>query len=285
MTGPPAPPRTEVWTVPGDPPVVVKRATPERVASEARALRRVAGLGIAPRLVAVGGDVLVATCAPGDSGPVARRGPAALRALGAVVRRVHDLRHGATGRWAHWPARARSPGAYRRRYAAEAREAAAAAGLGALAAGVLAALPPLPAAGERPFRLLHGDLWGGNVLWRGRAPALVDWEDSRIGDPAEELAYLAEMDALPPRALAAVLEGYGEPGMGERVAAWRPLVALSAGLWYLAEGAPDRADVLLAQAGERALLRRPPAPSPRPRPRARARRSPGRPPSGSAGTR
>ena len=252
MTGPPARPRTEVWTVPGDPPVVVKRATPERVASEARALRRVAGLGIAPRLVAAGGDVLVATRAPGDPGPVARRRPPALRALGTVVRRVHDLRRGATGRWAHWPAPARTPSAYRARYAAEAGAAAAAAGRGVLAAGVLAALPALPAAGARPFRLLHGDLWGGNVLWRRGAPGLVDWEDSRMGDPAEELAYLAEMDALPPRALAAILEGYGEPGMAERVEAWRAVVALSAGLWYLAEDAPDRAEALLAQAGERA---------------------------------
>jgi hypothetical protein len=57
-----------------------------------------------------------------------------------------------------------------------------------------------------------------------------------MGDPAEDLAYLAELNALPPDVQERVLEGYALPGMAPRVAAWRGLVAADAGGWYLAEG-------------------------------------------------
>lgn len=243
--------RSALWPLPGDPPVMIKRAAPDRVAREAAALERVAPLGLAPRLVAAGGDVLVTTRLPGRSRELASLRPGALRALGAAVRRVHDLERSATGGWTHWPGRVRSTAAYRARYAAEAEAAARPAGRADLAAAVLGALPPLPADEPRPFRLLHGDLWGGNVLWHRGAPRLIDWEDARAGDPAEELAYLGEMDALPDRALGHVLAGYGAPAMAERVGAWRALVALSAGLWFLAEGRPGPARTLLAQARER----------------------------------
>jgi aminoglycoside phosphotransferase (APT) family kinase protein len=38
-------------------------------------------------------------------------------------------------------------------------------------------------------RLLHGDFWMGNLLWRGGELAgLLDWEDACLGDPMAELA-------------------------------------------------------------------------------------------------
>ncbi|MDE0238851.1 MAG: phosphotransferase [bacterium] len=38
-------------------------------------------------------------------------------------------------------------------------------------------------------RLLHGDFWTGNVLWRnGGLAAVIDWEDAVIGDPLTDLA-------------------------------------------------------------------------------------------------
>ena len=45
------------------------------------------------------------------------------------------------------------------------------------------------------FALLHGDLVAANVLWPpGGGPVLIDWEFHRMGDPAEDLAYLAEVN-------------------------------------------------------------------------------------------
>jgi aminoglycoside phosphotransferase (APT) family kinase protein len=42
--------------------------------------------------------------------------------------------------------------------------------------------------GERR-RLVHGDFWPGNVLWRrGRLVGIVDWEQSRVGDPTKDVA-------------------------------------------------------------------------------------------------
>ncbi|GHO98042.1 hypothetical protein KSF_080900 [Reticulibacter mediterranei] len=51
----------------------------------------------------------------------------------------------------------------------------------------------LEAAGPLPQRnksvLLHGDFWPGNILWRdGRLAGVIDWEDSRFGDPLGDLA-------------------------------------------------------------------------------------------------
>jgi aminoglycoside phosphotransferase (APT) family kinase protein len=37
-------------------------------------------------------------------------------------------------------------------------------------------------------RVLHGDYWPGNVLWRdGRLVAVIDWEDALFGDPLADL--------------------------------------------------------------------------------------------------
>lgn len=119
----------------------------------------------------------------------------------------------------------------------------------AFARRVIDALAPLPPSDpERPFRLLHGDLVRENIVWTPPGPRLVDWEFWRMGDPAEDLAYLCEVNALTPPAVAAVLQGYSVEGMGERVDAWRPLVALDAGLWYLAHGDAARGEALLARA-------------------------------------
>lgn len=40
-----------------------------------------------------------------------------------------------------------------------------------------------------PPAVLHGDFWLGNVLWQdARIAAVIDWEDSAVGDPLAELA-------------------------------------------------------------------------------------------------
>lgn len=48
-----------------------------------------------------------------------------------------------------------------------------------------AAWPPPP----NPRTLLHGDLWPGNILWRERRiTGLIDWEDSSLGDPVQDIS-------------------------------------------------------------------------------------------------
>jgi aminoglycoside phosphotransferase (APT) family kinase protein len=37
--------------------------------------------------------------------------------------------------------------------------------------------------------LLHGDVAGGNIIWTSD-PVLIDWEYARVGDPADEVAYV-----------------------------------------------------------------------------------------------
>lgn len=46
-----------------------------------------------------------------------------------------------------------------------------------------------PPSNKNPPVLLHGDFWPGNLLWqKGRLSAVVDWEDTAIGDPLADLA-------------------------------------------------------------------------------------------------
>lgn len=35
--------------------------------------------------------------------------------------------------------------------------------------------------------LLHGDYWPGNVMWSGDEPTVIDWVDSAVGEPLEDL--------------------------------------------------------------------------------------------------
>lgn len=56
--------------------------------------------------------------------------------------------------------------------------------------------------------LLHGDIAPGNALW-GREPALIDWEYTRLGDPADEIAYLFDQHALAEPQRQAFWDEYG----------------------------------------------------------------------------
>jgi aminoglycoside phosphotransferase (APT) family kinase protein len=45
-------------------------------------------------------------------------------------------------------------------------------------------------------RLVHGDFWPGNILWReGRLAAVIDWEDAEVGNPLYDLA-VSRLDML-----------------------------------------------------------------------------------------
>jgi aminoglycoside phosphotransferase (APT) family kinase protein len=60
--------------------------------------------------------------------------------------------------------------------------------------------------------LLHGDYWPGNMLWRdGRLAAVIDWEESQIGDPLADIA-IARLD---------ILWAFGEAAMHEFTQSYR----------------------------------------------------------------
>ena len=58
---------------------------------------------------------------------------------------------------------------------------------------------------------LHGDCHGGNVLWTDAGPHFVDFDDSRMGPPVQDLWMLLSGDrASMTRQLADVLAGYAD---------------------------------------------------------------------------
>lgn len=227
--------------------VVVKLGPPQSSLREAAALQDVRRLAIAPQVIAVAEGVLVLERMPGETVPAGELGATRAAALGAVVRRLHDSFVAASGGWPDWPDGAHDLPEYHA-LAVDAVREWATAEHAELTGRVLAVLPTPPPADEPGFRRLHGDLWSGNVVWDGDGPSLVDWEYARRGDPAEDLAYLVEMDALGPELVTALLEGYGHSHIAQRVEAWRPLAALGAGLWYAELGMTERAHELLGQA-------------------------------------
>ena len=241
--------RFSIADLPGDPPRVEKRGDAAALAREADALARLAGRPWVPALVGHAPGRLVTERAPGAPRPLAALVPADARRLGAVLRELHESRRAPAGGVWWWESPATDLGAYRAGRIADAE--AALRGTGheglALAAAAAAGTPPPDALDAEPFRMLHGDLVADNIVWSPSGPVLIDWEFGRLGDPAEDLAYLAELNALPAAVAASVLEGYGLPGMAERVESWRGLVAADAAGWYLAEGMDAEAAAMLAR--------------------------------------
>lgn len=224
---------------------VVKEGDPRALAREARALRLLADTGLAPRLVAHRPGRLTTALVTGRPVPTGEITATQGRALGAALGRLHAHHVTATGGRHVWPTRVRSPRAYALgRLSDLGRVPHDLAATARTVAGSLTARLP---GGPTPFHLLHGDLVAANIVWTPR-PVLVDWEFWRQGDPAEDLAYLFEVNALGDRTQRAVLAGYGQQGMAPRVDAWRAFCALDAGLWYRRAGLGRRADALLARA-------------------------------------
>jgi aminoglycoside phosphotransferase (APT) family kinase protein len=88
--------------------------------------------------------------------------------------------------------------------------------------------------------LLHGDPGPGNILW-GPGPVLIDWEYARLGDPADEIAYLLDQNDLCPEQREAFWRGYRE-GVStqaplahviDRVDWWEPVGLLGSALWWV----------------------------------------------------
>lgn len=102
--------------------------------------------------------------------------------------------------------------------------------------------------------LLHGDVAGGNLLW-SPAPVLIDWEYVRVGDAADELAYIFNQNDLSEPHRQVFWRGY-QRGRGrecstrlfERVRWWEPLTVLGSAffwvqLWFRRATADETGDV------------------------------------------
>jgi aminoglycoside phosphotransferase (APT) family kinase protein len=82
-------------------------------------------------------------------------------------------------------------------------------------------------------RLLHGDYWPGNILWRDqRLAAVIDWEEATLGDPLADVA-ITRLDlwwAFGESAMHTFTEYYRECSSIEldwsQLAAWDLAVAL-----------------------------------------------------------
>lgn len=231
--------RFSLTRVAGPPPGLCKRGPAAALAHEAAALRLLAGVdGVPPLHRHAPGclEMALIAGAPRDLGGCA---PVDLRALGRLLGRVHARTgDGAALPW--WDAPEQEPDAYAARRAAGARQALA-------RAGHRIGIDPPPGM-TRPFRVVHGDLVAANIVW-GPGPHLVDWEFWRYGDPAEDLAYLAEANGLGDAALALVADGHGDGDAAARVAGWRPVVAAEIAAWWIAVGRDDLAAPPLARLG------------------------------------
>lgn len=54
----------------------------------------------------------------------------------------------------------------------------------------------LPHVAENSYRFRHGDFWPGNMLWKDdKLAAVIDWEETSIGDPLFDVA-IARLDIL-----------------------------------------------------------------------------------------
>jgi Ser/Thr protein kinase RdoA (MazF antagonist) len=87
--------------------------------------------------------------------------------------------------------------------------------------------------------LLHGDIGPGNILW-SPDPVLIDWEYTRLGDPADEIAYLFDQNGLTAPRREALWSGYRESTSSQprlahiarRVDWWERLTLLGSTLWW-----------------------------------------------------
>lgn len=93
------------------------------------------------------------------------------------------------------------------------------------------------------FCQLHGDLGPGNIIWGNAGVTLIDWEFTRAGDPAEDLAYLLVEQTVHPAHQQALFDGYlaagGSSEALSRHTAYLPAICFDSALWW-ADYALDR---------------------------------------------
>lgn len=93
---------------------------------------------------------------------------------------------------------------------------------------------------DETLALLHGDIGPGNILW-GPDPVLIDWEYTRLGDPADEIAYTFDQNGLMAPQREAFWRGYRKSissqlrlaHVTDRVNWWEPVTLLGSALWWV----------------------------------------------------
>lgn len=88
--------------------------------------------------------------------------------------------------------------------------------------------------------LQHGDIASGNVVW-GSTPVLIDWEYARLGDPADEIAYIFGQNDLSAPQRKAFWSGYRTTAshdpqledVADRIRWWEPVNLLGSALWWI----------------------------------------------------
>jgi aminoglycoside phosphotransferase (APT) family kinase protein len=191
------------------------------------------------------GPVMCLQFVPGEQRDLARAGPADLERLGCALRSVH---HRPTRDLAGCLPTDATMASY-----AEVR-------LHSILAGIQWVRDPLPVSVQArlrataaaldgdfgasarttsfttpaPLALLHGDPAADNILWTPD-PVLIDWEYARLGDPADEIAYLFDQNELGPMQRAAFMNGYQDNSseITERVKWWEPVTLLGSTLWWV----------------------------------------------------
>lgn len=231
---------------------MLKQGDPRALRREAMGAR-IAGPPLAPQVIGHRRGELRSALVPGRVRRLPRLDPHRAIALGRVLARVHGRRLARSGGLPSWGSRVSSLTAYARRRGHDVVSRAPAGAMRAMAERAAAAAEAGAAtAPGAPFAFLHGDLVEQNIIWPADAgdPVLIDWEFWRMGDPAEDIAYLTTVgDDLPGEVTGRVYQGYGADwDLMARVDLWRPLVLLDAALWYAEQGDAARVGPLVERA-------------------------------------
>lgn len=88
--------------------------------------------------------------------------------------------------------------------------------------------------------LLHGDVAGGNIVWTPD-PVLIDWEYARVGDPADEIAYIFAQHDCTPEQRTMFWRGYAKSRdrdrplehVVDRTVWWEPITILGSALFWV----------------------------------------------------
>jgi aminoglycoside phosphotransferase (APT) family kinase protein len=93
---------------------------------------------------------------------------------------------------------------------------------------------------DEPLVLMHGDVAGGNILWTP-GPVLIDWEYARLGDAADEVAYIFNQNDLTEEQRGAFWRGYAPSRQSprhvdhvmDRVQWWEPITVLGSAFFWV----------------------------------------------------